>query len=222
MARMPLYKKKKTIAACITIHNEMVKKIMEILIEILHPLIQLYVKIPRPINFIFDDSIDERLQARFLNIKSLIQVSDQACIHNVRMDRNCFDNLCGMLRDIGGLKSNRNMDTSEMVALFLYILAHNNKNITIQVYFRRSAETVSRHFTCVLRAVLKCYNHLLKKPEPITTNCMDPNWRSFKNCLGALDGTHVKVRVRENDKGTSRYSFKKESFEGSSRMLLFM
>lgn len=122
---MPLSKKKQIIATCVTIRNEMVKKIMEILIEILHNFVQLYVKIPRPINFLFDGSIDERLQARFLNIKSIIQVSDQVCIDNVRMDRNCFDNLCGMLRDIGGLKGNRNMDTGEMVALFLYILAHN-------------------------------------------------------------------------------------------------
>lgn len=106
MAQMPLSKKKQTIAACVTIHNEMVKKIIEILIEILQSFVQLYVKIHRPMNFLFDDSIEDRLQARFLNIKSLIQVSDQVCIDNVRMDRNCFDKLCGMLRDIGGLKGN--------------------------------------------------------------------------------------------------------------------
>lgn len=44
----------------------------------------LYVKIPRPINYLFKNSIEDRLQARFLNMKFLIQVSDQVCIDNVR------------------------------------------------------------------------------------------------------------------------------------------
>lgn len=180
MARMPLCKKKQAVATCITIYNEMVERIIETLIKILHVFVELNASVPRPMKYLFDHSIDDRFQARFLNIKSIIQVSDQVCIDNIRMDRKCFDNLCGMLRDVGGLKGNRNMDMSEMVALFLYILAHNKKNRTIQVFFRRSGETISRHFNSVMHAVLKCYNLLLKKPEPVTINCSEENWRCFK------------------------------------------
>ncbi|KAL6575354.1 hypothetical protein OROMI_012639 [Orobanche minor] len=34
-----------------------------------------------------------------------------------------------------------------------------------------------------------------EKPEPITEDSVDPVWRYFPGCLGAIDGTHVKVRV---------------------------
>ena len=180
MARLPLARKKQTVAACVTIYTEMMKKIMEVLIEILHIVAQLCVKIPTPMNYLFDKSVDDRIRARFLNINSIIQISDQVCVDNIRMDRNCFGNLCGMLRDIGGLRGNKNMDMKEMVALFLYILAHNKKNRTMQVFFRRSGETISRQFTSVLNATLKCYNHLLKKPEPVSANCQDENWSCFK------------------------------------------
>ncbi|MBA0849535.1 hypothetical protein Goshw_017168, partial [Gossypium schwendimanii] len=36
---------------------------------------------------------------------------------------------------------------------------------------------------------------LFKKVEPITANSTDLRWKWFKNCLGALDGTHIKIRV---------------------------
>ncbi|MBA0742408.1 hypothetical protein Gogos_015468, partial [Gossypium gossypioides] len=36
--------------------------------------------------------------------------------------------------------------------------------------------------------------------EPITTNSKDPRWKWFKNFLGVLDGTHIKIRVLKVDK----------------------
>ncbi|KAL6580609.1 hypothetical protein OROMI_008633 [Orobanche minor] len=35
----------------------------------------------------------------------------------------------------------------------------------------------------------------LAQPVPITEDSVDPVWKYFPGCLGALDGTHVKVRV---------------------------
>ncbi|KAA0054477.1 putative nuclease HARBI1 [Cucumis melo var. makuwa] len=53
------------------------------------------------------------------------------------------------------------------------------KNRAARQYFTRSGETMLRHFNIVLNAVLRLHEILLKQPDP--------------NCLGALDGTHVKV-----------------------------
>ncbi|MFQ6640389.1 hypothetical protein Gotur_016726 [Gossypium turneri] len=41
-----------------------------------------------------------------------------------------------------------------------------------------------------------------EQAEPITANSTDPKWKWFKvlNCLGALDGTHIKIRVPTIDK----------------------
>ncbi|KAG8472494.1 hypothetical protein CXB51_034181 [Gossypium anomalum] len=63
-----------------------------------------------------------------------------------------------------------------------------------------SGETVSRSFHNVLNAVIRLQDVLFKKAEPITTNSTDPRWKWFKNCLGALDGTHIKIRVPTVDK----------------------
>ncbi|KAJ8753312.1 hypothetical protein K2173_019711 [Erythroxylum novogranatense] len=45
---------------------------------------------------------------------------------------------------------------------------------------------------------------LFKKPEPIPTNSLDHRWRWFKNCLGALDGTYIRVNVPIKDKARFR------------------
>ncbi|MFQ6624098.1 hypothetical protein Gotur_004007 [Gossypium turneri] len=39
-----------------------------------------------------------------------------------------------------------------------------------------------------------------EQAEPITANSIDPMWKWFKNYLGALDGTHIKIRVPTVDK----------------------
>ncbi|KAG8503095.1 hypothetical protein CXB51_000897 [Gossypium anomalum] len=64
----------------------------------------------------------------------------------------------------------------------------------------RSGETVSRSFHNVLNVVIRLQDVLFKKAEPITANSTDPMWKWFKNCLGALDGTHIKIRVPTVDK----------------------
>ncbi|MFQ6624230.1 hypothetical protein Gotur_004529 [Gossypium turneri] len=39
-----------------------------------------------------------------------------------------------------------------------------------------------------------------EQAKPITANSTDPKWKWFKNCLGALDETHIKIRVPKVDK----------------------
>ncbi|PPD93831.1 hypothetical protein GOBAR_DD09137 [Gossypium barbadense] len=140
-------------------------------------------------------------------VKRLVYASDETCIEQVRMNRTAFLKLCEMLESIGGLKSSRNMLVDEQVAMFLHIISHHLKNRVIKHHFRRSGETVSKAFHSVLNAVIRLQEVLFKKPEPITTDSSDTRWKWFKvlylvieNCLGALDGTHIKIRVPTVDK----------------------
>ncbi|XP_052110288.1 protein ALP1-like [Arachis duranensis] len=87
-----------------------------------------------------------------------------------------------------------------MVAIFLHIIAHDVKIRVIKRQFVSSEETISRWFNDVLLANLRCHNLLLKKPQPLSQDRMDERWKWFKNFLGALDGTHIKVNVLEADK----------------------
>ncbi|PPE00500.1 hypothetical protein GOBAR_DD02482 [Gossypium barbadense] len=133
-------------------------------------------------------------------VKRLVYASDETCIEQVRMNRTAFFKLCEMLESIGGLKSSRFMLVDEQVAMFLHIISHHLKNRVIKHHFRRSGETVSRAFHSVLNAVIRLQDVLFKKPEPITADSSDTRWKWFKNCLGALDGTHIKIRVPTVDK----------------------
>ncbi|XP_035822306.1 uncharacterized protein [Zea mays] len=151
--------------------------------------------------------IERRLrnrERRMENLNELIRETDRKCISELRMDRRTFFILCEMLRDVGGLKATRNMTIEEIVAHFFYTLAHHLKNRTIGRFLFRSGETVSRQFNLCLLAVLKLQHLLLKTPEPIPENSTDNTWKNFKNCLGALDGTAIKVIVPTHLKGRYR------------------
>ncbi|TYK19705.1 retrotransposon protein [Cucumis melo var. makuwa] len=84
------------------------------------------------------------------------------------MDRRTFTILCHLLRIVSGLSSTEIVDVEEMVEMFLHVLAHDMKN-----------------------------RKLIKRPVPITNNYNDQRWKCFENCLGALDGTYIKVNVPE-------------------------
>ncbi|KAF8775152.1 hypothetical protein HU200_004549 [Digitaria exilis] len=120
------------------------------------------------------------IEQRNVRLSQLIRDSDATCISQLRMDRRTFYTLCEMLGDIGGLKATRNMSIVEIVAQFLYTLAHHLKNRTIKEFFFRSGETVSRQFNSCLLAVLKLHHLLLKTPEPIPDDSTDGTWKYFK------------------------------------------
>ncbi|XP_021746038.1 protein ALP1-like [Chenopodium quinoa] len=96
------------------------------------------------------------------------------------------------------------MTLQEIVAMFLYTLAHHQKNGSIGNLFLRSGETVSQQFNLCLRAILKLHEHLLHKPIAIFDECEDERWQPFKSCLGALDGTYINVRVTSQERGKYR------------------
>ncbi|XP_012834522.1 PREDICTED: uncharacterized protein LOC105955352 [Erythranthe guttata] len=49
-----------------------------------------------------------------------------------------------------------------------------------------------------------CISKYFLMPKPIDEGCTDVQWKVFKGCLGALDGTYVKVRVAQEDKARYR------------------
>ena len=69
------------------------------------------------------------------------------------------------------------MSLEEIVAIFLYTLAHHKKNRSVAHYFIRSGESVSRHFNHSLTNILKLNEYLLAKPRPIGDDCEDDRWK---------------------------------------------
>lgn len=122
----------------------------------------------------------EKKHLRIMHLNTLIKHSDVICKSELRVDRRTFYVLCEMVRDIGDLSDTRNMSLEEIVAMFLYTLAHHFKNRTIGNHFFRSGESVSRNFHRCLLAVLKLHEYLLKKPTPITEENEDGRWKIFE------------------------------------------
>ncbi|XP_010044171.2 protein ALP1-like [Eucalyptus grandis] len=141
-----------------------------------------------------------RIQARLDHLDRLIKSNDLNCVEQLRMDRRTFTLLCELARTIGGLKEDGLVTIEEQMAMFLHILAHHVKNRVIKFRFMRSGETISRYFNLVLNAVIRMHSVLLVSPEPVPEEYADERWKWFKGCLGALDGTYIRVRVPEVDK----------------------
>ncbi|KAF7827239.1 protein ALP1-like [Senna tora] len=62
------------------------------------------------------------------------------------------------------------------------------------------AESIGRTFNRVVECMMRLQGQLLKKSEPIPEDSTNRRWKWFKNCLGALDGTHIKMKVPVKDK----------------------
>ncbi|XP_015937023.2 protein ALP1-like [Arachis duranensis] len=184
------------VIACLILHFELMNDLMVKLLMICYILIILQLKKKKRK---WNDSYSRQV-IRDVSVDRIIYFSDLACIENTRMDRCAFHALCNMLKRVGRLEPSRNMGVEEMVAMFLHIIAHDVKIRVIKRQFVRSEETISRRFNDVLLAILRCHNLLLKKPQPFSQDRMDERWKWFKDCLGALDGTHIKVNVLEADK----------------------
>ncbi|KAI3458690.1 hypothetical protein Pfo_015353 [Paulownia fortunei] len=133
----------------------------------------------------------------------LININDETCINNMQMDKNTFARLCFLLENVDGLVHIRHIQISEQVAIFLIVLAYHKKN-----------QVVNNRFTIVLTKLLRLHI-LLVNPEPVQDGCTNERWKylcfvMYMVCLGALDGTYIKVRVHQTDK--ARYRNKKGEF----------
>ncbi|XP_076923607.1 protein ANTAGONIST OF LIKE HETEROCHROMATIN PROTEIN 1-like [Bidens hawaiensis] len=134
------------------------------------------------------------------NMVRMVYESDVTSVVNIRMNIHAFTTLCDMLETRGGLKNSKNMLVDVQVAMFLHTLAHNAKNRILVNRFHRSGETVSRYFKLVLNAICRLHKELYKSPVPVPDNETDERWKWFKVCLGALDGTYIKVKVPAIDR----------------------
>ncbi|KAL8495980.1 hypothetical protein ACS0TY_019918 [Phlomoides rotata] len=117
------------------------------------------------------------------NMSYLCEVSDEDYKDQLRMDRAAFHKLCFILQSVCGLKCSRRVSVSKKVAMFLSILAHHTKNRCVKFAFKRSGQTVSKHFHTVLNGVLRLHAMFLVKPQPIVEDDTDPRWQQFQDFL---------------------------------------
>lgn len=84
------------------------------------------------------------------------------------------------------------------MAMFLNTVGHNLRNRLVGTNYGRSGETVSRYFNKVLRAIGELRAELIRPPSLETPSKIagNPRWDPyFKDCIGAIDGTHIRASV---------------------------
>ncbi|XP_038704636.1 uncharacterized protein LOC120000575 [Tripterygium wilfordii] len=119
----------------------------------------------------------------------------------LRMEKCVFLDLCNELSTKYGLVASRNVGLREMVAMFIYIIAQGVSTRAVQDRFQHSGETIHRQFHKVLESIIRMSRDIIRPRDPefsatprqITEN--DKFNPFFKDCIGAIDGTHIAAVV---------------------------
>jgi hypothetical protein len=134
-------------------------------------------------------------------VMEILQGNPDRCKQNFRMEIHVFIYLCKELKEKYHLRGTRKLTVEELVAMFLSTLGHGFGNRIVQERFQHSGETVSRHFTRVLMAVsrmaIDIINPIDREFKNVPRKIRDDEryWPYFKNCIGAIDGTHIPVKI---------------------------
>ncbi|KAF6159457.1 hypothetical protein GIB67_032228 [Kingdonia uniflora] len=140
------------------------------------------------------------------HIKRILS-SKKRCRWNLRMGRELFHRLCALIKDCDLVRATRNCSVEEQFMRFLHILGHNVHHRVLEGRYYRSLETISLQFNEVLDAIVKLYKVLIvdhgetihngKVQTQVTDDLRF--FPYFKDCLGALDGTHIIASVPEDE-----------------------
>jgi len=125
---------------------------------------------------------------------------DTQCYNMFRVERPLFNRLHSTLVESYGLRNTRKMTYAEALAMFLWIVGSPQSVRQGDNHFERSMETVSRTFNRVLTCLLRLAHDIIVPKDP-TFSEVHPRlenpafWPHFNDCIGAIDGTHVKLVV---------------------------
>lgn len=111
-----------------------------------------------------------------LYVNEILTGHESLCKRQFRMEVDIFHALVAKLREKKLLADSREVSLEEKVAIFLYAVAKNATNQTLQDRFQHSPETISRHFGAVDDAITKLTpiyicppslqpHHILRRPH---------------------------------------------------------
>ncbi|XP_038685894.1 protein ALP1-like [Tripterygium wilfordii] len=133
---------------------------------------------------------------RYMN--TVLYGSETHCVNQIRMTPDAFFSLCDFLKRHSLVHATRDMPIREQMLIFLSIIGDDVSLRVIGGRFYRSVDAIHRCFKLVLKAVLKLHRHVIKLPDESTPSKISSSLRFypyFKDCIGALDKTHVRASV---------------------------
>ncbi|XP_020596664.1 uncharacterized protein LOC110036532 [Phalaenopsis equestris] len=117
------------------------------------------------------------------------------------MTKVIFLDLLNELRDLYLLHGSSRTTAREVLAITLYILSQNESIRGAMERFQHFSETISRYFSVGLNALVSLAYKIIKPDDPtfqtiLTQIANDPRYMTFfKDCIGAIDGTHVDAHL---------------------------
>ncbi|XP_020591117.1 putative nuclease HARBI1 [Phalaenopsis equestris] len=155
-----------------------------------------YRRIPRMTSsFIGDKWVGEMLAGHPIRFSNIF-----------RMTAPIFIDLLHELSRNHHLQGSSRTTTREVLAITLYMLSQNESVRGAMERFQHSSETISRYFSKGLQALVSLATQIIKPtdtsfaniPEQIANDSRYMPY--FKNCIGAIDGTHVDARLPSHEK----------------------
>ena len=124
------------------------------------------------------------------------------CYDMFRMRRSVFLRLHDTLVQNYGLKSSRVFCSKEALGMFLWACGAPQSFRQCRNKFRRSLETISssRKFAAVLDSIMRLAFDIVRPKDPqfgtIHPKLQEARfWPHFKDCIGAIDGSHIPVTM---------------------------
>ncbi|KAL5730891.1 hypothetical protein ACHQM5_003675 [Ranunculus cassubicifolius] len=126
------------------------------------------------------------------------------CQESFRVEKHVFWRFCYILETRGLLNHSSGVRIEEQLAIFMsVVVGHNQRNRLLQERFQHSDETISRHFNNVLDAIVALSGEFFQPADSSTPPEILQDSRFypyFKDCVGAIDGTHIPALINSNDK----------------------
>lgn len=98
-------------------------------------------------------------------VDEYLQGNPRSMFNRVRMTPYVFLALCTCLKERNLVNDTRGLSVEEQLFIFLSIVAQSQNNRAVQDDFQHSAETITRHFTNVLKAVAKLRHDFIRAPD---------------------------------------------------------
>ncbi|XP_048605867.1 uncharacterized protein LOC125583276 [Brassica napus] len=133
-------------------------------------------------------------------VQRFMNESEVQCYDILRMNQSTFNSLCKLLSEKYQLVESVHVYLEESVAMFLEMVGQDLTVRALAERYQHSSGTVKRKLDEVLSSLLKLAADIVKpgrdefaSVSPILVD--DPQYYPFfKDCIGALDGTHMPVR----------------------------